>query len=264
MHEGVCFVRPDSRCHVDRLGPIPISLTDDGPSTARTVRYRSGSRDHRALPRVLDVVNRFLMVVPARIRSTPISAKSPRIFCVSLRPCRCDSSPRTGLWCITMTRASPRWCLARRAPSARSNCFCRMSPMIEMSRTFHVSVRCVTPVSGIDSDERRAGHVEHRLEVLVDEPPIVLVDARLVAEAERRLPPLDVVVAGNDDDLADLSRVANERGGALELAGPRALREVARDRDDVELLSSGLSARSRRSAREPPANRSADPKRGRR
>src|SRR4028119_846477 len=36
-----------------------------------------------------------------------MSAKAPRILRVLLRPWRCDSSPLTGLWCMTITRASP-------------------------------------------------------------------------------------------------------------------------------------------------------------
>ena len=44
----------------------------------------------------------------------------------------------------------------------------------------------------------------------------------------------DVVVARHDDRLADAVRVADERLGALELARARALREITRDRDDVE------------------------------
>ena len=58
--------------------------------------------------------------------------------------------------------------------------------------------------------------------------------SRFVAEAERRLPPLHVVVARNADDLAHPLRVPDERARALELARPRALRQVARDGDDVE------------------------------
>jgi hypothetical protein len=43
------------------------------------------------------------------------------------------------------------------------------------------------------------------------------------------------VVARHDDRPADPVRVANERPGPLELAGPRPLGEITGDRDDVEL-----------------------------
>jgi hypothetical protein len=52
------------------------------------------------------------------------------------------------------------------------------------------------------------------------------------------------VVAGHDDGAADPLRLAQEDRGALELAGARALRQVARDGDHVEVP--GLDARLER------------------
>ena len=90
------------------------------------------------------------------------------------------------------------------------------------------------PLRGIQPDERRARHAEHRLEILGDVRPIALEDALAVPDAERRVPPLYVVVAGHDDRLADALRIADERLRPLELTRPPALRQVPRDRDDVE------------------------------
>ena len=61
-------------------------------------------RDDRAVLRVLDVVHGFLVVVSAEHEiDTDIGEGAERAGCLS--PCRCESSPFTGLWCMTMTRA---------------------------------------------------------------------------------------------------------------------------------------------------------------
>src|SRR3982751_5985842 len=86
----------------------------------------------------------------------------------------------------------------------------------------------------IEPDNRRAGNAQHRLEILVDEAAVVRQHREWVPEAERGLPPRDVMIAGNDDDLAEALRMLEEYARALELARPRALREVAGDGDDVE------------------------------
>ena len=68
--------------------------------------------------------------------------------------------------------------------------------MIEMSRMFQVSVWRVTPCDVFEPDERGAGDAQHRLEVLADVRAILRVHRVAVAEAERREPPRDVVIAG--------------------------------------------------------------------
>ncbi|CAA9474162.1 MAG: hypothetical protein AVDCRST_MAG38-1537 [uncultured Solirubrobacteraceae bacterium] len=91
-------------------------------------------------------------------------------------------------------------------------------------------------VRGVQADEGDPRHAEHRLELGRDVLRVVLVLAPLVAEAERRVPPGDVVVAGDDDHLAHPPRVAQEHRRPLELPGARALRQVARDGHHVEPL----------------------------
>ena len=90
---------------------------------------------------------------------------------------------------------------------------------------------------GIQSDERRARHAKHRLEVARYELPVVLIHLVAIPEAEWRLPPHDVVIAGDNYRTAYLLRVTNENSGALELTGTRALREISRNGDYVELLA---------------------------
>src|SRR5438067_949517 len=90
-------------------------------------------------------------------------------------------------------------------------------------------------VRRIDPDKSRARYVQQRLQISVDEPAVILVDIRLVTEAERRFPPGDVVIAGDGDDAAHPSRIPNERCGALKLARSRPLGEIAGNRHDVEL-----------------------------
>src|SRR6185437_15922958 len=82
-----------------------------------------------------------------------------------------------------------------------------------------------------------AGDPEHRLEVGAD--VLAVLGEHLVrrAEPKRRKPPRDVVIAGHDDRLAHQLRLADELACALELAGARPLRDVARDRHDVVLAS---------------------------
>src|SRR5439155_23487193 len=58
----------------------------------------------------------------------------------------------------------------------------------------------------------------------------------VVAHPERRQPPRDIVIPGNDDHPADIRRVFEERASTLELARARALAQVARNSNDVDLL----------------------------
>src|SRR5690348_12148752 len=55
---------------------------------------------------------------------------------------------------------------------------------------------------GIQSHERGAGNTQHRLDVIADVLAVVREHRVRVAEAERRFPPRDVVIAGDGDDLA--------------------------------------------------------------
>ena len=84
-------------------------------------------------------------------------------------------------------------------------------------------------VRRVESNERGAGHAQHGLEVCGDILAIALVDATLVPDTEWRLPPNDVVVARDDNRLADAIRIADECLRALELPGLRALRKITRD-----------------------------------
>src|SRR5438105_2355555 len=88
---------------------------------------------------------------------------------------------------------------------------------------------------GVDPDESRARYVEDWLEVPVDELAVILVHTRLVAEAERRSPPGDIVIARNGYHATHFLRVADEDGRALEFSRARALGEIAGDCDDIEL-----------------------------
>ena len=90
-------------------------------------------------------------------------------------------------------------------------------------------------MSSVDPDERRPRNVENRLQIPIDESAIVLVDLRLVAEAKRRFPPRDVVVAGNCDDPAHPSSVTHECSCPLKLPGSGALGEITRYHHHVEL-----------------------------
>src|SRR4051794_6131926 len=82
-------------------------------------------------------------------------------------------------------------------------------------------MRCVEPSEG------DAGNMQHWLDVLADVPAIVRQHLVIIAEGEGRLPPHDVVIPRNDDDLARHLHVADEGPCALEFAGVRALRKVA-------------------------------------
>ena len=90
-------------------------------------------------------------------------------------------------------------------------------------------------VRGVDADQRHSRNVHDRLQVLVDELAIVAVHVGLVAEAQWRLPPGDIVIARYGYHPAHLPGVADEHCGALEFSRPRALTEIAGDDDDVEL-----------------------------
>src|SRR6476660_3493032 len=89
-------------------------------------------------------------------------------------------------------------------------------------------------VCRVQTDERRAGHAQHRLEILRDVPPVIFVRPLSIADSERSFPPQDVVIARHDDRPAHPVRVADEGLSPLELSRACALREVTRDRDDVE------------------------------
>src|SRR4029079_18879497 len=75
----------------------------------------------------------------------------------------------------------------------------------------------------IQPDERRARNAEHRLEILADVCTVPCEHLCVIAEAERRTRPGDVVVAGHDDRVAHLLGLANELARPLKLAGARAL-----------------------------------------
>src|SRR5690348_3975274 len=85
----------------------------------------------------------------------------------------------------------------------------------------------------VQPDDRRSGDAKDRFDILADETTIVGEHRGRIPEAERRLPPRNVVIAGYDDDLAVPLRVLDEHTRALKLTRPRTLREVSRDRDDV-------------------------------
>src|SRR5437764_8762472 len=90
-------------------------------------------------------------------------------------------------------------------------------------------------VRGVEADKSRPRHMQHRLQIPIDEATIVLVDLPSISDAERRPPPFDIMIAGNRDHPAHLLRVANERRRALKFARASPLRKIARDRDYVEL-----------------------------
>ena len=79
-------------------------------------------------------------------------------------PWRCDSSPFTGLWCITMMRASPARELVEFGARALDLRACRC-PMIERSRMFHVSVSSVTPCDVLSPTNVAPGDAQHRLQI---------------------------------------------------------------------------------------------------
>ena len=87
---------------------------------------------------------------------------------------------------------------------------------------------------GVEPDEGRAGDAQHGLEIFRDVLPIRLVWAILVPDAKRCLPPHDIVVSGHDNRLAHPMRVADERLRGHEFTGVRALRQITRDRHDIE------------------------------
>src|SRR5437762_7862110 len=91
-------------------------------------------------------------------------------------------------------------------------------------------------VRGVQADDRRAGDAHDGLDGLADVLPVFPQQLQIVTHPQRREPPRHVVIAGHDDHLADALAVLEEGTGALELAGPGALREVAGDRDDVVAL----------------------------
>src|SRR5256714_15018797 len=90
-------------------------------------------------------------------------------------------------------------------------------------------------VGGIDPDECRAGHVQYRLQIPVDEFAVILVYTGLMTEAEWRFPPGDVMVARNGDDAAHFLCVPDERCCALKFPGASALGEITGYDNDVEL-----------------------------
>ena len=79
------------------------------------------------------------------------------------------------------------------------------------------TLRCV------QSNDRRAGDPEHRLDVLADIAAIVLEHCHRVAKSERCLPPGNVVIAGHDDHFAESLGVLEEHASALEFTRARAL-----------------------------------------
>src|SRR5437667_6744664 len=81
-------------------------------------------------------------------------------------------------------------------------------------------------MSSVDPDERRPRNVENRLQIPIDESAIVLIDLRLVAEAKRRFPPRDIMVAGNCDDPAHPFSVTHECSCPLKLPSSGALGEI--------------------------------------
>src|SRR5690349_2093561 len=80
------------------------------------------------------------------------------------------------------------------------------------------ALRCV------QANDRCTRNAQHRLEIFADVRAVLLEHPVRVAEAERRTPPTDVVVARDADDVADAFGLPNELAGTLELTGPRALR----------------------------------------
>src|SRR5215831_201805 len=88
-------------------------------------------------------------------------------------------------------------------------------------------------VRRVEAHEGRTRYAKNRFQVALDVHPVLQIELARVAQAERREPPRHVVIPGNDDRSAHALRLSNELAGALELSGPRALRHVARDRDDV-------------------------------
>ena len=95
----------------------------------------------------------------------------------------------------------------------------RRSPMIEMSRRFHVSVAQRDALRRVEADERRARHAQHRLEVLADVAPV-----RSRRSCPRSPMPSGARhhatswLPGTQMTLLDRSRVADEGARALELA----------------------------------------------
>jgi hypothetical protein len=119
---------------------------------------------------------------------------------------------------------------------ARSIWSRRRWPMIEMSRVPGEGL-ANDALRRVESDERRAGDAQHRLDVVADVRAILPVHPHRIAESQRSVPPGDVVIAGHADDLRarDL-RALHEGPGALKFPGTRALRDVPGNGDDVRLL----------------------------
>src|SRR5207248_759113 len=76
-------------------------------------------------------------------------------------------------------------------------------------------------------------NAKHRLGILADVLAIIRQHRVRVAEAERRFPPGDIMIAWHDDDLTVPLCVLEKNTRALKLTRARPLREVPRDRDDV-------------------------------
>jgi nicotinamidase-related amidase len=82
-----------------------------------------------------------------------------------------------------------------------------------------------------------SGDAEDRLDVVADVGPILLVHIAGVADAERRVPPGDVVITRDAHDFrAGNGSAPHEGPRPLEFTRPRPLRDVSRNGDDVRLL----------------------------
>lgn len=66
MHERLVVIRPDPGRNVYSLLPDPDLVHRRRAPAARTIRDGAGGRDDGAFSRMLDVVNRFLVIVAAK------------------------------------------------------------------------------------------------------------------------------------------------------------------------------------------------------
>src|SRR5215831_10378868 len=220
-------VRPHECRHFDLLGRDANAVDGARPATAGPVADRSRCRDDRASLRVLDEMHRLLMVVTAQHQvDVHLSERTQDLLRV-LEPV---TLRELALHRVVMHHDDPRIALARTLEFDACALDLPSGQVADDRDVAHVpcerlendALRCVQP------DERRAADVQHRLEIAIDIRTVLRVHPVRIADAERRKPPRNVVVARHDDRAADALRLSQKRPRALELTGARALRHVAR------------------------------------
>src|SRR6185437_9236561 len=99
---------------------------------------------------------------------------------------------------------------------------------VERQRPRRHPVRCVQP------NEVRPIDLEGGLEISRDVPTVICINLCFVADADRRVPPRNVVVPGNRNHRAKLPRVSQKYRRTLEFPSPGPLREITRCCNRVE------------------------------